>query len=421
MNRTHDPELRSWVESANVPGSDFPIQNLPFGVFKKKNSNEKPRGGVAIGDQVFDLAALGIDTGPTLNKLAAAGPKAWRELRSLLSISLSTKGYARKFQEHLVPTRKAELFVPVSVGDYTDFYAGIYHATTIGKLFRPDNPLLPNYKWIPIGYHGRASSIVVSGTPLARPNGQTKAADQAEPVFGPSKRLDYEVELGFVVGPGNALGKPVAIDKAEQHVFGAVLLNDWSARDLQAWEYQPLGPFLAKSFATTISPWIVTLEALEPFRCPAFAREPADPRPLPYLYSEKDQARGGIAIALEMHLRSAQMKQKKMPPLRLSRGSSQDSYWTVAQLVAHHSSNGCNLQPGDLLGSGTLSGATPQALGSLMELTHAGKAPLTLPSGETRAFLADGDEVIQRGRCEKNGAAPIGFGEAAGVVCPAPR
>jgi fumarylacetoacetase len=411
-NRTHDPELKSWVESANDPATDFPIQNLPFGVFRRKGAKEKPRGGVAIGDQVFDLVALGLDTGPNLNKLAAAGPKAWKELRALLSVSLSLKSYSRKFRKHLVPMRKVELFVPVEVGDYTDFYAGIHHATGIGKLMRPDNPLLPNYKWVPIGYHGRASSIVVSGTPVVRPNGQTRKPDE-NPVYGPSKRLDYEVELGFVVGPGNALGKPIRISEAEKHVFGVLLLNDWSARDIQAWEYQPLGPFLAKSFATTVSPWIVTLEALEPFRCAPFARNAEDPQPLEYL-KEKDPK--GIDIGLEMHLKTPAMK----APHRLSRGSARDAYWTPAQLVAHHSSNGCNLRPGDLLGSGTLSGATPGSLGSLMEMTQAGKAPLTLANGETRTFLQDGDEVIQRGRCERAGAASIGFGEASGKVRPAP-
>jgi fumarylacetoacetase len=287
-------------------------------------------------------------------------------------------------------------------------------------MFRPDNPLLPNYKWVPIGYHGRASSVVVSGTPIVRPNGQTKAPEAAAPSFGPSRRLDYEVELGFVVGPGNRLGKPVGIRRALDHVFGVVLLNDWSARDIQAWEYQPLGPFLAKSFATTVSPWIVTLEALEPFRCAAFPRVGEDPRPLPHLTDEADQRAGGYAIGTDMYLSSAQMRARKLAPARLSRCSFRDSYWTLAQMVAHHTSNGCNLQPGDLLGSGTLSGTEPGTAGSLLELTQGGKAPLTLPGGETRAFLADGDEVIQRGRCEAEGAVAIGFGEAAGVVKPAP-
>jgi fumarylacetoacetase len=286
----------------------------------------------------------------------------------------------------------------------------------MGKMFRPDNPLLPNYKWVPIGYHGRASSIVISGTPVVRPNGQSMPPGAEAPLFGPSKRLDYEVELGFVIGPGNSLGKPVPIARALDHVFGVVLFNDWSARDIQTWEYQPLGPFLAKSFASTVSPWIVTLEALEPFRCPAFPRLAADPQPLPYLLDPADQREGGYAIGTSMVLRSAQMRAQKVAPVRLSRCSFRDAYWTVAQMVAHQTSNGCNLQPGDLLGSGTISGATPDMAGSMIELTQGGRHPLTLPSGETRSFIADGDEVIQRGRCEREGAVAIGFGEASGVV-----
>ena len=420
QNRGQSPIL-SWVESANDPAGDFPIQNLPFGIFKRKNSKEAPRGGVAIGDQVLDLAALGIKTGPTLNTLAAAGRSQWRTLRKELTQVLSQEKYKKKIAKFLVPMKQAELHLPVAIGDYSDFYAGIHHATTMGKMLRPDNPLLPNYKWVPIGYHGRGSSIVVSGTPVTRPNGQTKAADQPSPSFGPSKRLDYEAELGFVIGPGNKLGTPVKIADALDHVFGVVLLNDWSARDIQGWEYQPLGPFLAKSFASTISPWIVTLEALEPFRSPAFSRESGDPAPLPYLADEEDQRTGGFAIGVEMYLRSEQMRAKKVAALRLSRGSFLDSYWTPAQMVAHHTSNGCSLQPGDLLGSGTLSAAAPDGSGSMMELTQAGKNPLQLPTGETRGFLADGDEVIQRGRCEREGAVSIGFGAAAGIVRPAPK
>jgi len=416
LDGTHDPELKSWVESANDPASDFPIQNLPFGVFRRKGTKEKPRGGVAIGDQVFDLAALGIETGPTLNGIAAAGPAAWRTLRKQISKALSVGGFKKSYATHVVPMKRAELFVPMAIGDYTDFYTGIYHATTIGKLFRPDNPLLPNYKWVPIGYHGRASSVVVSGTPVARPSGQVKPPDRDAPVFAPTKRLDYEVELGFVVGPGNRLGAPIPIHQAKSHLFGVVLLNDWSARDVQAWEYQPLGPFLSKSFATTISPWIVTFEALEPFRCAAFERPPGDPRPLPYLLNDDDQKRGGLEIDLEMSLSTEGMRRAKAPPLRLSRGNAHDGYWTAVQMVTHHSSNGCNLQPGDLFGSGTLSGASPESAGSLMELTQGGKAPLRLPSGETRVFLEDGDEVTLRGRCERQGAAPLGFGGCSGVV-----
>jgi fumarylacetoacetase len=419
MDSTHNPRLKSWVESANDPATDFPIQNLPFGVFRRKGTKEAPRGGVAVGDQILDLAAVGLKTGPNLNRLAAAGRETWRELRRLLSRALSDPKQAKRFSKYLVPMKKAELFMPVAVGDYSDFFTGIHHAMNMGRMFRPDNPLLPNYKWVPIGYHGRASSIVVSGTPVTRPNGQTKAPDAAEPTFGPAKRLDYEVELGFVVGPGNPLGRPVPIQRALDHVFGVVLFNDWSARDIQTWEYQPLGPFLAKSFASTVSPWIVTLEALEPFRCAAFSRPEGDPKPLAYLYDEEDQRQGGYAIGTEMLLASAQMRAQKLPPARLSRCSFRDSYWTLAQMVAHQTSNGCNLQPGDLLGSGTISGTGPGAAGSLIELTQGGKSPIALPTGETRTFIADGDEVIQRGRCEADGAVPIGFGEASGVVKPA--
>lgn len=420
MDATHDPSLRSWVECANDPGCEFPIQNLPFGVFRKKGSRDAPRGGVAIGDQVLDLAAVGLETGPTLNGLAGAGRRTWKDLRKRLSRDLSDPKKKRHLQRHLLPMKQAELLLPVAIGDYTDFYAGIHHATNMGRMFRPDDPLLPNYKWVPIGYHGRASSVVVSGTPVSRPSGQTKAADARSPAFGPSRRLDFELELGVVVGPGNRLGKPIPISRAMDHVFGVVLVNDWSARDLQAWEYQPLGPFLAKSFATTISPWIVTLEALEPFRCEAFERQAGEPAPLAYLFDETDQRNGGYAIDLEMHLRSERMRAAKQAPARLTRSSLRHSYWTIAQLIAHHASNGCNLRPGDLLGSGTISGPMPDAVGSMMELAQGGKQPIVLPGGETRSFLEDGDEVIQRGRCAREGCATIGFGEAAGVVKPAP-
>ena len=414
MDRTHDPELKSWIDTANEPGCDFPIQNLPFGIFRRKRrlsaAPEAPRGGVAIGDRILDLAALGLKTGPTLNGVAAMGKAKWKALRKSLSDGLSLKSRNQKrFSRYLVPMKDAELLLPLAIGDYSDFFAGIYHAQNTGRMFRPDNPLLPNYKWVPIGYHGRASSIVVSGTPVKRPSGQVKPANAEVPFFGPSRRLDYECELGLVIGPGNALGKTIPVAKAMDHVFGVVLLNDWSARDIQAWEYVPLGPFLAKSFATTISPWIVTMEALEPFRCPPFAREAGDPQPLDYL---KDAKGSGFDITVEMHLRTARQR----APHRLSRGSFRDSYWTPAQIVAHQASNGCNLRPGDILGSGTLSGATPDAYGSLLELSAGGKNPLALPSGETRTFLEDGDEVIQRGYCEREGAARIGFGEAAGRI-----
>jgi fumarylacetoacetase len=412
LDQTHDPGLRSWVESANEPGCEFPIQNLPYGIFKRRGAKESPRGGVAIGDQILDLAALGIKTGPTLNGIAALGAAAWKKLRGALSRGLSVKRRNRRFAKFLVPMKQAQLFLPLDIGDYTDFFTGIHHAINMGKMLRPDNPLLPNYKWLPIGYHGRGSSIVVSGTQVLRPRGQVKAPDQTAPAFASSKWLDYEAELGFVVGPGNRLGKAIPIKEAVNHIFGAVLLNDWSARDIQGWEYQPLGPFLAKSFATTISPWIVTLQALEPYRCPAFPRAADDPKPLPYLHDEEDQRAGGFAVEVEMHLQTGKMQ----APVRLSRGSFRDSYWTLAQLVAHHTSNGCNLRPGDLLGSGTLSGATPDSYGSMMELTQGGRNPLALPNGESRAFLEDGDEVVQKGFCQNHDAVRIGFGEAAGKI-----
>ena len=412
MNATHDPKLESWVESANDPAGDFPIQNLPFGIFRKKGSKERPRGGVAIGDQILDLAAVGLNTGPTLNVLAAAGRPAWSALRKLLSSVLSDVKLRKKISKFLIPQKKAELFLPVAIGDYTDFYTGIYHAQNAGRMFRPDNPLLPNYHWVPIGYHGRASSIVVSGTPVRRPKGQLKPPDAPAPVFGPSKRLDFELELGFVIGPGNPLGKPVQIAKALDHVFGVVLFIDWSARDIQAWEYQPLGPFLGKSFASTLSPWIVTMEALEPFRCEAFPRSGDQPAPLPYLLDKADQTNGNFDIQLEAHLRTRKLAR----PHCLARSNFRHSYWTPAQIVAHQTSNGCNLRPGDLLGSGTISGPTPDALGSMLEITQGGKNPVSLPTGETRAFLEDGDEVILRGRCAREGFASIGFGEAAGAV-----
>ena len=313
------------------------------------------------------------------------------------------------------------VFVPARIGDYTDFYTSVFHATNVGRFFRPDNPLLPNYKWVPIGYHGRASSVIVSGTPVIRPNGQIKPPGVETPVFGACRNLDYETELGFFIGTGNTLGDSLTIGAAAEHVFGAVLLNDWSARDIQAWEYQPLGPFLAKSFATTISPWVVTLDALEPYRTPAFARPAGDPAPLPYLTDAADQTQGGYAIEVRMYLRSAKMRESSTPPQRLSSGNYRDAYWTLAQMVTHHASNGCNLQPGDLIGTGTgtLSGDTPDSVGSMLELTQRGAHPLKLPGGETRAFIDDGDEVIQRGRCAREGYATIGFGEASGIVQPA--
>jgi fumarylacetoacetase len=412
VNRTHDPKLTSWVESANDPATDFPIQNLPFGTFRRKGSNESPRGGVAIGDQILDLAALGLKTGPNLNRLAAAGPKNWSAIRKVLSSGLSDPKAKKRLSKFLLPMSKAELVLPVEIGDYSDFFTGIHHATNTGRMFRPDSPLLPNYHWVPIGYHGRASSIVVSGTPVVRPSGQRKAAEFPEPVFGPSRRLDFELEVGFVIGPGNPLGKPIPVARALDHVFGMVLFNDWSARDIQAWEYQPLGPFLAKSFASTMSPWIVTMEALEPFRCPAFARSAEQPAPLPYLSDDEDRRNGNFDIQLEALLRTSKMSRAQP----ISRSNFRHAFWTPAQVVAHQASNGCNLRPGDLLASGTISGPTRDALGSMLELSDGGKRPLQLSSGETRSFLEDGDQVVLRARCTRPGRVSIGFGEAAGTI-----
>ena len=434
MDSTHDPSLTSWVESANRAG-DFPIQNLPFGVFRRRDEDEPGRVGIAIGDMILDVTACHDEgwfsglaerasaacAAPALNALMRLGAEARTELRRQVSALLRADSPAYRANHRLgdrilVAQSESEMLLPAETGDYTDFYASVHHATNVGSMFRPDNPLLPNYKWVPIGYHGRASSIVPSGTAVVRPSGQSKAPDAESPSFGPSRSLDYEMEPGLFVGLGNPLGEPVPLERAEEQIFGFCLVNDWSARDIQAWEYQPLGPFLGKSFASTVSPWIVTMEALEPFRCPAFPRLAADPQPLPYLLDPADQREGGYAIGTSMFLRSAQMREQKMPPARLSRCSFQDAYWTVAQMVAHQTSNGCNLQPGDLLGSGTISGTAPDMAGSMIELTQGGRHPLTLPSGETRTFIADGDEVIQRGRCERAGVVAIGFGEASGVV-----
>ncbi|MBW4574173.1 MAG: fumarylacetoacetase [Aphanothece sp. CMT-3BRIN-NPC111] len=431
INATHDQSLRSWVESANQENTDFPIQNLPFGVFRPQGSAEPSRIGVAIGDQILDLS-LCCEVGlfqelpqqlqvacaaPNLNQLMAMGSRASSALRDRLSNLLrSDKQNPSPEREILTPMSQAELLLPTNIGDYTDFYASIFHATNVGKLFRPDNPLLPNYKYVPIAYHGRASSIVTSGTSIKRPSGQRKDPSASTPSFEPSQSLDYEMEVGLFVGAGNELGQPIAIDKAEEHIFGLCLVNDWSARDLQAWEYQPLGPFLAKSFATTISPWVITLEALAPFRCGAFQRAEGDPLPLPYLSSPLDAQLGAIDITVEVLLRSAQMREQRMEPFRLSLASFKQMYWTLAQMLTHHSSNGCNLRPGDLLASGTVSGAEEGSQGCLLEITQRGSKSVKLPTGELRSFLLDGDEVFLRGYCEKEGYARVGFGECWGMV-----
>ena len=433
LNETHDPALRSWVTSANLANSDFPIQNLPLAVFRRQGTLEAFRGGVAIGDQIVDLAALAatgvfsaeaasaVQAGAQdrLNALMALGANAWSALRLALSRALR-EGAAGQAQlaACLVPQSEAEYSVPARIGDYTDFYTSVHHASNIGALFRPDNPLLPNYKWVPIGYHGRASSIGVSGQSFLRPVGQTMPPGATQPSFGPSKRLDIELELGIFVGTGNALGEPVAMAQAEDHVFGMCLLNDWSARDIQAWEYQPLGPFLSKNFATTISPWIVMLEALAPYRVP-FLRPEADPQPLPYLDSEANRQQGSLDIQLQVGLLTPKMRQADLRDATICRTSYRHAYWTIAQMLAHHTVNGCNLQPGDLLGSGTLSGPTLDQAGALIELTTGGKKPVQLPGGEQRVFLEDGDAVVIRGWCEKPGAARVGFGECWGTVLPA--
>ncbi|MBB6557574.1 fumarylacetoacetase [Acidovorax soli] len=417
LDATHGIQLRSWVASANVAGCDFPIQNLPFGRFRTAGSREALRIGVAIGDQILDLQAAGLVAHNDMNALMAATPAERQALRQQLSEGLR-EGSSRQaaWAQALVPQATVEMAVPCQIGDYTDFYTSVHHATTVGKQFRPDNPLLPNYKWVPIGYHGRASSIGVSGQRIKRPQGQTKAPDAAVPTLGPCKRLDYELELGWFIGQGNAQGEPVAIGQAEQHLFGVALFNDWSARDIQGWEYQPLGPFLSKNFASTLSPWVVTLEALAPFRA-AFERDAADPQPLPYLDSADNRSQGAFDITLEVLLQTARMREAGEAPVRLSATNSRRAaYWTPAQLVAHHTVNGCNLQPGDLMGSGTLSGPEVTEAGSLLELASGGKQPVTLPNGEQRTFLEDGDTLILKGWCEREGAVRIGLGEVSGTI-----
>jgi fumarylacetoacetase len=437
LDETHDPRLRSWVASANAAACDFPIQNLPLGVFRSPGSS---RGhiGVAIGDQILDLhrcADRGLFDegsadiadacqGPSLARLMGLGRRASTDLRREVSRWLREEGATQAkvhdtVQSQLVPQSAVTMLLPVEIGDYTDFYASVFHATNVGTMLRPDEPLLPNYKHVPIGYHGRASSVVATGTPVRRPSGQVMPDGASEPLFRASRRLDYELEVGVFVGPGNALGEPIPAGEAEQHVFGLCLLNDWSARDIQAWEYQPLGPFLAKSFATSISPWVVTLDALEPFRVPPQPRPPGDPPPLPYLESDDGRARGAIDVRLEVAISTERMRTAGTDPQVVSRSTLRHLYWTIAQLVTHHASNGCNLRPGDLLGTGTVSGPTRESRGCLLELTWRGSEPLHLPGGETRRFLEDGDEVIFRGWCERAGAIRIGLGECRGTVAPA--
>ena len=433
INETHDVNLTSWVTSANNT-SDFPIQNLPFATFKRKNSDEALRGGVAIGDQVIDLAAL-AQTGvfdeqqvvqqalaaaseSQLNTLMALGAKSHSALRLALSRALRVNAPQQDvLSSCLVAQSDIEFGMPCQIGDYTDFYTSIYHATAIGKLFRPDNPLLPNYKWVPIGYHGRSSTIGISGQQFHRPVGQIKTPEMTTPALSACQRLDYELEMGLFIGQGNAMGESIDIDHAEQHLFGMCVFNDWSARDIQAWEYQPLGPFLAKNFASTISPWIVTMEALAPYR-QAFVRDENDPQPLAYLSSTTNSEQGSLDIELECYIETEKMRVQQQAPEKLSQSNFKHSYWTAAQLVTHHSSNGCAMQAGDLLGSGTQSGPNSDEAGSLLELSAGGKQPIQLSNGETRTFVEDGDCIIMRAYCQRAGAARIGFGEVAATVLP---
>lgn len=433
LNETHDPSLTSWVISANAADNGFPIQNLPFGVFREKGGSGPFRIGVAIGDRVLDLTALAAQQpwsgaagealaackAEKLNALMALGQAHWSALRLQLSRALREGAAAKaQLQALLVDRNQIEHDVPAHIGDYTDFYISVHHATAVGKQFRPDNPLLPNYKWVPIGYHGRVSTIGVSGQAFPRPMGQTRPRGEGlAPNFGPCQRLDYELELGIFVGPGNKQGQRIDIEEAESHIFGLCILNDWSARDLQAWEYQPLGPFLSKNFASTISPWVVTLEALAPFR-EAFQRPADDPAPMPYLSSPANREAGAFNVQLEVLMTTETSRRQGDQPARLSNSNFRDAYWTAAQLVTHHSVNGCSLQPGDFMGTGTLSGPTPEGAGSMLELTASGQKPITLPWGEQRSFLEDYDEIILRAHCSKPGYPTISLGECAGTVLP---
>ncbi len=436
-NETHDQNLKSWIESANAPETDFPIQNLPFCVFTRACTYENVRIGVAIGDFVLDVYACyecclfddeSFNIAVTANnycldhsvmrKNANAQMAFRRRLVEILSENADEETQ-KNVKRNLIPMNEAEFYLPAHIGDYTDFYCSIFHATNVGSMFRPDNPLLPNYKYVPIGYHGRASSIVISGTEITRPKGQNRSDADAPPEFAACKNLDYEMEVGFFVGKGNELGETVSIAEAEEHIFGLCLVNDWSARDIQSWEYQPLGPFLAKNFATSVSPFVVTMEALAPFRTDAFARDENDPQPLDYLSSEANEKNGGFDINLEVYLQTQKMRDENAEPFLLSRSNTKDLYWTIGQMLTHHASNGCNLQTGDLMATGTVSGKEKDARGCLLELTWRGKEPIELPNGETRRFLEDGDEVIMRGFCEKEGFRRIGFGECRGVILPA--
>lgn len=436
LNPTHDPTASAWLASANSPDGDFPIQNLPHGVLRRRGSGQSFGGAVAIGDQALDLAAvarqgvlpaeaapaLALAAQPTLNDFMAAGPQAWRTLRHALFAALhrdAPVAMREALSNCLLPLAEVEYALPAQVGDYTDFYTSIHHAINVGRLIFPDKPLTPNFQWLPIAYHGRASSLVVSGTDFHRPHGQAMLPGATAPVYTPCTRLDYELEMGFFIGPGNALGRPVPLAEAESHIFGMCLLNDWSARDHQFWEMAPLGPFLGKNFCTSLSPWVVTMEALAPYRQP-FTRPATDPQPLPYLDAPSHRASGTLDVQLAVHLETTQHRARQLPPALLSRTSFAHQYWSVAQMLAQHTVGGCNLRPGDLLGTGTVSGPTPAEAGALVELSLGGSQPLTLSgTGEQRAFLHDGDTVILSGWCEAPGAARIGFGQCRGTVLPA--
>jgi fumarylacetoacetase len=419
IDATHDPQRHSWVESANAPQADFPIQNLPFGRFREAADMDW-RIGVAIGDQVLDLRRAGLVDHAEMNRLMRLKPETRRELRLAICDGL-TAGSAHQaaWRQALLPMSRVQLGLPCQIGDYTDFYVGIHHATAVGKLFRPDQPLLPNYKWVPIGYHGRASTVMPSGHAFPRPCGQLKGPNDEQPRLAPTQRLDLELEVGIFIGRPNPMGQPIPIDAAEEHVFGLTLFNDWSARDVQAWEYQPLGPFLAKNFASTTSPWVVTLEALAPFR-KAFVRAAGEPQPLPYLDSADNRGHGAFDVGLEVWLQTATMRAAGHPGECISRSNfAEAAYWTVAQLVAHHTVNGCSLSHGDLFGSGTLSGPRPEQAGSLLELTEGGKRPIQLANGEQRTFVLDGDTITLRGHCAREGFRRIGFGDCSATVLPA--
>jgi len=435
---THDTNRRSWVDSANDPASDFPIQNLPFGVFTRAGSNEEPSIGIAIGEQIFDCKAavyaeLLEDLSPparcalaatTLNDLMKHGRDTWRAVRHAVAKLLDADTATLRDDDDtrskvMVSMDQAEMVMPVSIGDYTDFYASIHHARNIGSMFRPDNPLLPNYRHLPVGYHGRASSVVISGTSVRRPMGQTKGDDDDMPTFGPTRLLDYELEMGFYTGPPTAVGERITMSEAPDRIFGMCIVNDWSARDVQKWEYVPLGPFNAKNFATSVSPWVVTMEALAPYRTAGPPRSDDDPPMLDYLKPQGASRDMAIDMTVEVRLTSKHMREQSMDPVQLSRGNFKDMYWTIAQMLAHHTSTGCNIKPGDLMASGTVSGPEKENRGCLLELTWRGSEPIDLPDGTQRKFLEDGDEVIIGAYCEKQGAPRIGFGECRGVVLPA--